>query len=70
MSVQIVSSAGLLIERLVEGFVKLLERDIQSKHEIIAHFSAYRWCDSTERALNRELMGRGGWFAARSESRD
>jgi len=29
---------------------------------IIARYSGHRWCDSTERALNSELMGRRGWF--------
>jgi hypothetical protein len=28
---------------------------------VIAHYSGRRWCDSTERALNSELMGRRSW---------
>jgi len=29
---------------------------------IIARYSGHRWCDSTERALSSELMGRHSWF--------
>jgi hypothetical protein len=29
---------------------------------IIARYIGHRWCDSTERALNSELMGRHSWF--------
>jgi hypothetical protein len=29
---------------------------------IIARYSGRRWCDSTERALNSELMGRRSGF--------
>ena len=32
------------------------------RHAIIAHYSTLGWCDSTERALNNELIGRSGWL--------
>jgi hypothetical protein len=46
-----------LFERVVR-----LEEDSQRKHAIIVHYSAYRWCDATERVLSNELIGRGGWL--------
>jgi hypothetical protein len=32
---------------------------------IIARYSGHRWCDSTERALNSELMGRRSWISCK-----
>jgi hypothetical protein len=32
------------------------------RHAIIAHYSTLGWCDSTERDLNNELIGRSGWL--------
>ena len=42
---------------------------LHADQEIIAHYAARRWCDSTERALNEELMGRGSWLGDRFESK-
>ena len=41
------------------AFVKEVTRE---QLVIIARYSGHRWCDSTERALNSELMGRHSWF--------
>jgi hypothetical protein len=32
------------------------------RRAIIAHYSTLGWCDSTERELNNELIGRSGWL--------
>jgi hypothetical protein len=37
------------------AFVK---ENTREQRMIIARYSGHRWCDSTERALNSELMGR------------
>ena len=47
--IQIVS----LIARAIEGLFKRGQ-----EHAVVSRFSKYRWCDSTERELNEELMGR------------
>jgi hypothetical protein len=46
--IQIVS----LVARAIKTFFECSE-----KHAIIAHYSGCRWCDSTERELNENLMG-------------
>ncbi|HEX3341899.1 MAG TPA: hypothetical protein VHT68_22300 [Pseudolabrys sp.] len=51
--VQIVS----LITRAIGGLFKRCQ-----KHVVVSRFSGYRWCDSTERELNEELMGRRSWI--------
>jgi len=60
---------------VVRAIKSLLTRMIASAGQlhasqaIIAHYAARRWCDSTERALNEELMGRGNWLGNRFESK-
>jgi hypothetical protein len=43
--------------RLTATFVS----DIHENRSIVARYSGHRWCDSTERALSNELMGRRSW---------
>ena len=62
MYIQFVSLGARAIKRLFEPMIAFLAQAVNSKHAIIAHYSAHRWCDSTERALNKELMGRGSWL--------
>lgn len=62
MYIQIVALVARAIKGLFERAIGFLEQDVKSKHAVIAHYSGYRWCDSTERALNEALMGRDGWF--------
>jgi hypothetical protein len=52
MYIQIVS----LVARAIKG---LFKRSQESA--VVTHYSGYRWCDSTERALNEQLMGRRSW---------
>jgi hypothetical protein len=47
MCIQIVS----LVARAIKG---LFKRSQESA--VVTHYSGYRWCDSTERALNEQLM--------------
>jgi hypothetical protein len=44
--------------RITTAFVKYTHE----KHSILPRYSGQRWCDSTERALSNELMGRHSWF--------
>ena len=53
---------------LLERVLCFLEQDAQSQRPIIEHYAAYRWCDSTERALSNELMGRGSWLGGRHQA--
>jgi hypothetical protein len=53
------------VTRVFEIFLKRIVAFVEDTHEkrsIIARYSGYRWCDSTERALSNELMGRHSWF--------
>jgi hypothetical protein len=52
MYIQIVSLAA----RAIKG---LFKRSQESA--VVTHYLGYRWCDSTERALNEQLMGRRSW---------
>jgi len=56
MDVQIVSR----VVRVVKALFKRSQ-----KNTVVTHYSEYRWCDSTERALNEQLMGRRNWTADR-----
>jgi hypothetical protein len=62
MNIHVAAIIARASRGLLERSVRFLEKETQSRHAIIAHYSAYRWCDSTERALNNELMGRGNWL--------
>ena len=62
MYILFVALVARAIKGLFERAIGFLEQDVKSKYAVIAHYSGYRWCDSTERALNEALMGRGGWF--------
>jgi hypothetical protein len=44
--------------RLTTAFVKYTHE----KRSFLPRYSGYGWCDSTERALSNELMGRRSWF--------
>jgi len=35
------------------------------ENTVVTHYPGYRWCDSTERALNEQLMGRRNWIGDR-----
>jgi len=70
MFIQLLSLAARAAKGLFAGVLTFLERDAQSKQAIIAHYSGRRWCDTTERALNHELMGSGSWLANRFASND
>jgi hypothetical protein len=59
MYIQIVS----LVARPIKA---LFERS--GEHAIIAHYSGLRWCDSTERELNEDLMGERSWLGNRFEA--
>jgi len=48
MDVQFVS----LVVRAIKGLFK------RQENTVVTHYLEYRWCDSTERALNEQLMGR------------
>ena len=59
MFIQIVS----LVTRAIKA---LFERS--EEHAIIAQYSGRRCCDSTERALNENLMGGRSWFGNQLEA--
>jgi hypothetical protein len=65
MYIPLLSIVAIAIKRLWRQAVAFLEQAVHSKHAIIAHYATRRWCDSTERALNEELMGRGSWLGNR-----
>jgi len=56
MSIQIVS----LIARAIKDLFKRSQ-----ENAVVTHYSGYKWCDSTERALNERLMGRRSWTGNR-----
>ena len=60
MYIQIVA----LVARAIKA---LFERN--GERAIIAHYLGFRWCDSTERELNDQLMGGRSWFGNRFEAR-
>jgi len=62
MYIHFVSIVARTLSGLSQRVARLLAQDSQREHAIIVHYSAYRWCDATERALSNELMGRGGWL--------
>ena len=53
---------------LLERVLRFLEQGAQPQCPIVEHYAAYRWCDSTERALSNELMGRGSWLGGRHQA--
>jgi hypothetical protein len=59
MYIRFVSLGARVIKRLFERVIAFLAQ----------HYSAHRWCDSTERALNKELMGWGSWLGNYFETR-
>jgi len=61
MYIQIVSLFAQAIKALFER---------SGERTIIAHYAGFRWCDSTERALNENLMGGRSWFGNRFEARN
>jgi hypothetical protein len=64
MYIPFVSLSARAIKRLLGRVNASMERNAHSD-AIIARYTARRWCDSTERDLSDELMGRGGWWAGR-----
>jgi hypothetical protein len=62
MYIRLVSLGVRAIKRVFERVIAFLAQGVHSKHVIIAHYSTHRWCDSTERALYKELMGRDSWL--------
>ena len=52
-----------LIKRLVASFDAFLVQE--ERNALIARHVRGRWCDSTERALHNELLGKYGWFSRR-----
>jgi len=70
MIVSFFSFLGRAVKRLPGHAIALIERNENPKRAIIARYSMHRWCDSTERALNEELMGKGGWWVDRGVHND
>jgi hypothetical protein len=62
MYIHFVSMVARTFRGLSERVTSFLTQDSQREHAIIVHYSAYRWCDATERELSNELIGRGGWL--------
>jgi hypothetical protein len=60
MYIQIVSLVAQAIKALFER---------SGERAIIAHYAGFRWCDSTEREINDQLMGGRSWFSNRFEAR-
>jgi hypothetical protein len=60
MYIQIVSLVAQAIKALFER---------GGERAIVAHYSGFRWCDSTEREMNDQLMGGRSWFGNRFEAR-
>ncbi len=65
MYIRFVALVARAAKVLFERVITFLEYDVQSRRAIILHYTAYRWCDSTERALSEELMGRSSWLGNR-----
>jgi len=57
-----------IVSLVAQAIKALLERS--EEHAIIAHYSGFRWCDSTEREMNDQLMGGRSWFANQYETRN
>jgi hypothetical protein len=62
MYIQIVSMIARSLKGSFNRLIRFFEQDTQRSDAIIVHYSAYRWCDSTERALNNALIGSGNWL--------
>jgi len=62
MYIHFVSIVARTLSGLSQRVARFLAQDSQREHAIIVHYSAYRWCDATERALSNELMGKGDWL--------
>lgn len=60
MYIQIVSLVAQAIKALFER---------SGERTIIARYAGFRWCDSTEREMNDQLMGGRSWFGNRFEAR-
>jgi len=67
MYIPLASLAAGAIKRLLKRAAACLEQR-STNRAVIAHYASRRWGDSTERALNEALMGRGSWAENRSES--
>jgi hypothetical protein len=61
MYIQIVSLVAQAIQTLFER---------SEEYAIIAHYSGFRWCDSTEREMTNQLMGGRNWFGDQYETRN
>lgn len=70
MYLPLLSLAAIAIKRFCKRTAAFLEQAVQSEQAIFAHYAGRRWCDSTERALNEELMGRGSWLGNRFGSQN
>jgi len=70
MYIPLVSLAAGAMKLLLKRVLAFLDLAVHSKHAIIAHYSTRRWCDSTERALNEDLIGRGSWLGNRFGSQN
>lgn len=68
MYIRFVLLAVRTIKRLFERLTAFLGQCVHSKNAIITHYTTRRWCDSTERALNDELVGRDNWLGSRFEA--
>jgi len=60
MYIQIISLVAQTIKALFEP---------SGERTIIAPYAGFRWCDSTEREMNDQLMGGRSWFGNRFEAR-
>jgi hypothetical protein len=59
----ILSTVIRMIKRQFARFDALLQQE--ERNALIARHVRGRWCDSAERALHNELLGKYGWFSRR-----
>jgi hypothetical protein len=55
-----------IISLVAQAIKTLFERS--EERAIIAHYSGFKWCDSTEREMNDQLMGGRSWLANQYET--
>jgi hypothetical protein len=56
-----------IVTLVAQAIKTLFERS--GERTIIARYVGFRWCDSTEREMNDQLMGGRSWFGNRFEAR-
>jgi len=56
------------VSLIVRAIKRLFERN--QENTVVTHYSGCRWCDSTERALNEQVMGRRNWIGDLRQAND